>query len=122
MLRATANFEPRRTIRLDTHESAIRNSISLLSPKSKLIARAHRLATSEINLHDLLAVYRSASLVRQRGDDPLARPIDDFASRWARMFAVEAERDPAWLFAELDTLDLSRRRHCVVEDVDHFVV
>src|SRR6185436_16833521 len=92
------------------------------STKPKLIARAHRLPASEINLHDLLTMDLAPRLVRQRSDYLLARHVDDFASRRPRVFAVEAECDPAGLFAELDALDLSRRRHSVVEDVDHFVV
>src|SRR3954447_12278709 len=54
-------------------------------------------------------------------NDLLGRRIDDVARRWVSIFAVNAERYPARLLADLDRGDLLRRRHFVVEDMQPLI-
>ena len=63
---------------------------------------AHRHAVDEDDLDHLLAVDLAALLVRQRGDDLLRLRVDHLAGRRIGVAAVEAERDPARLLAQLD--------------------
>ena len=76
-----------------------------------------RPAATSISSIFSLCTARPASSVSV-GDD-LPRPgVDDVAGRRVRRVAVDAERDPAGLIAQLDAGDLLRRHHRRVEDVD----
>lgn len=67
--------------------------------EAKLVARGDRLAVAEMNLHHLLAVDPVPLFVGQSRDDLLGRGINDFAGGGVGVLAVEAEGDPAGLFA-----------------------
>src|SRR5262245_41088386 len=87
-------------------------------PESKLVAGSNGNAVAEDDLDHLLAVDLPVALVAQRGDDLLARHVDDLARGRIGIAAVEAERHPAGLLAELDTDRLPGRHGRGVEDVD----
>ena len=75
----------------------------------------------EVNLQQLLALHRPALFVGQRGDDLTGLHVDNLTRRGVGQRAVDAERHPARLVAELDAGDLLRRQCGQVEEVQMLV-
>src|SRR5262249_49638505 len=85
--------------------------------EAELVAGAGRHALLKDDLDHLLAVDLAALLVFQRGEDLFRLGVDDLAGGRVGVAAVEAEGDPARLFAQADAGRLLRRHDRGVEDV-----
>src|SRR5205823_5561689 len=88
---------------------------------AELIAHGSWLAAAPVNLDHLFAEHRTPLLIGQGGHDLFARRVDDFPRRWPGQLAVEAEGDPAGLFADRDAFLLFRRLDGVIEDMKFLV-
>src|SRR5262245_48884556 len=93
---------------------------SLLLPRpsdAELVARAHDHAVLQHDLDHLLAVHLAALLVGEGEQDLLRLRVDDLAGGGIGVAAVEAERHPAGLLADLYARGLLGRHDGGVEDV-----
>src|SRR5687768_12739569 len=88
----------------------------VLAPDAKLVAGADQPPIRIDRLAHLLALDQSTLLVGQPRGGLARAGLDDLASRRIRIPAVEAERDPAGLIAQLKAGQLARRHDRRVEN------
>src|SRR5262249_55239738 len=89
---------------------------------AELIPVADRNSIADVDLDHLLAVHLAAGFVLQSRDELLGLRVEDLASTWVGVAAVEGEGDPAGLLPQRQAMRLPRRGRRQVEDVQPAIV
>src|SRR3954451_14404664 len=90
-------------------------------PDAELVARADGLASLEVDLEHLLALYVAPGLVLQAGHELPGLDLDHVAGRRIGVAAVDAEGDPARLVAGLQALERPGGHHRGIVQVEPLV-